>query len=79
MSARFSVGIDLGTTHCALAEALLASDPPESPKPQAIPQLVARDRIDAAFLLPSFLYFPHASEGALPLPWDPAPRLVAGG
>jgi hypothetical protein len=77
VSARFSVGIDLGTTHCALAQAPLEGEGdgvPRSeaarPEVQPITQLVARDRVDAAVLLPSFVYFPHASEGSLVLPWD---------
>jgi molecular chaperone DnaK (HSP70) len=77
VSARFSVGIDLGTTHCALAEAPLEGEPC-SPRTQPILQLVARDRVDAAKLLPSFLYFPHAAEGALALPWDEQAALAVG-
>lgn len=68
MSARFSVGIDLGTTHCALARASFAIEG-DRPEPQRIAQLVARDRVDAPLLLPSFIYFPHESEGHLALPW----------
>jgi len=77
LSARFSVGIDLGTTHCALAEAPLDGEP-ESPSVQPILQLVARDRVDATPLLPSFLYFPHAAEGALVLPWAEHAPLAVG-
>jgi hypothetical protein len=69
VSARFSVGIDLGTTHCAVAQASLDVEA-QRPEAQRITQLVARDRVEAALLLPSFVYFPHASEGALVLPWD---------
>lgn len=77
MSARFSVGIDLGTTHCAVAQAPLEGDA-ESPEVQAITQLVARDRVDAGVLLPSFVYFPHASEGSLALPWDAQAPMAVG-
>lgn len=77
MSARFSVGIDLGTTHCALAEAPLDGEV-SSPRTQPILQLVARDRVDAAPLLPSFLYFPHSAEGSLGLPWDSSAPLAVG-
>jgi hypothetical protein len=77
VSARFSVGIDLGTTHCAVARASLDADAP-GPEAQPIIQLVARDRVDAAFLLPSFTYFPHASEGPLALPWDEDAKLAVG-
>ena len=77
MNARFSVGIDLGTTHCALAQSALDGDL-ESPRPEPILQLVARDRVDAQVLLPSFIYAPHVSEGALALPWDPNVALAVG-
>ena len=77
MSARYSIGIDLGTTHSALAKAPLAGEP-RSPEVQPITQLVARDRVDGAVLLPSFVYFPHPSEGPLALPWDPDARFAVG-
>ena len=77
MSARFSVGIDLGTTHCALAQAPLEGEP-ESPHTQPLLQLVARDRVDSALLLPSFLYFPPPSEGGLALPWDASAPIAVG-
>jgi Hsp70 protein len=77
VSARFSVGIDLGTTHCAVAQALLDVEG-QSPEAQRITQLVARDRVEAALLLPSFVYFPHESEGALVLPWDDRAALAVG-
>jgi len=77
VNARFSVGIDLGTTHCALAQSALDGDL-ESPRPEPILQLVARDRVDAQVLLPSFIYAPHESEGSLALPWDPNVALAVG-
>jgi hypothetical protein len=77
VSARFSVGIDLGTTHCALAEAPLEGEP-ESPRIQPILQLTARDRVDQSPLLPSFLYYPHSAEGALNLPWNAEVPLAVG-
>ncbi len=78
MNARYSVGIDLGTTHCAVAHAAFDHEG-SSPEPQRILQLVARDRVDAAALLPSCIYFPHPSEGALALPWDPRSPFAVGG
>ncbi len=77
MSARYAIGIDLGTTHSALARAPLDGDL-SSPEPQPITQLVARDRVDAAVLLPSFIYFPHASEGPLALPWNARAEFAVG-
>ena len=67
MSARYVVGIDLGTTHTALAFAPADGGDIE---PFSIPQLVAKGSVDARPLLPSFVYFAHESEGAEPLPWD---------
>jgi hypothetical protein len=77
MSARYSIGIDLGTTHSAIAGALLDGDL-TSPEPLPITQLVARDRVDSAVLLPSFIYFPHESEGTLVLPWNPEAEVAVG-
>lgn len=76
MSARFSIGIDLGTTHCALAQAELEGA--GSPSVQPMTQLVAQGRVDAPPLLPSFVYFPHASEGTLSLPWSSQTGLAVG-
>ena len=74
---RFAVGIDLGTTHCALAVAPLE---PDGSKPEVldVPQLVARGQIEARQLLPSFLYFAHESDGAQALPWDADRRFAVG-
>ncbi len=65
-----SIGIDLGTTHTALAVARTIDG--ERPQSVAvnIPQLVGRGALEARPLLPSVLYFAHAGEGALALPWD---------
>jgi hypothetical protein len=77
VSARYAIGIDLGTTHCAVARAPLEGEP-VSPEVQPITQLVGRDRVDASPLLPSFVYFPHASEGTLALPWDAQAEFAVG-
>ncbi len=79
----FSVGIDLGTTHTALACLELDSgrEARATPGTFAIPQLVQSGEVAARALLPSFLYCPHASErtsGALALPWDADNGLVIG-
>ncbi len=73
---RFAVGIDLGTTHCAFAAAPLEGD--GAPQVLGVPQLVARGQLEARPLLPSFLYFAHASEGPQPLPWDAERRFSVG-
>ena len=77
MSARYVVGIDLGTTHCSLAYADLTVEKAQV-QSLAIPQLVAPAATEARTLLPSFLYLPLESEGPQPLPWDPARRFVVG-
>ena len=71
---RYSIGIDLGTTHCALAYVDLAASEGENTRCGVldIPQLTAPGAIESLPLLPSFLYLPHASElaaGDLALPW----------
>jgi len=75
MSARFSVGIDLGTTHTALAAAPVAGDA-RAIDVFEIPQLVTRGALEPRALLPSFLYFAHESEGSLALPWGTATTAV---
>ncbi len=74
---RFSIGIDLGTTHCALAYVDINACDGEhtSHGVLAIPQLTAPGAVEEPSLLPSFLYLPHADElapGELDLPWSEA-------
>ena len=71
----FSIGIDLGTTHCALAYVDVNACDGEhtSHGVLAIPQLTAPGAVEQPSLLPSFLYLPHADElapGELSLPWS---------
>jgi molecular chaperone DnaK (HSP70) len=77
VTSRLAVGIDLGTTHTALATLSLAA---EDARTQVfeVPQLVARGALEARALLPSFVYFAHASEGALSLPWDEGRAFAIG-
>ena len=74
---RFAVGIDLGTTHCALAAAPLEEESAPA-EILAVPQRVAQGEVEARSLLPSFLYFAHESEGPHALPWDGERRFVVG-
>lgn len=72
---RFAIGIDLGTTHCALAYVDIAACDGEqtSHGVLAIPQLTAPGSVEEPPLLPSFLYLPHSDElapGELSLPWS---------
>ncbi len=76
-AARFAVGIDLGTTHTALASLDLEREAAE-PTVLAVPQLAARGTLERNALLPSFVYFAHESEGALALPWDSERRYAVG-
>lgn len=68
-----AVGIDLGTTNCALAA--LDAQTGAAAHPGAawdIPQVVHAGEVKALPLLPSFLYLPgehELPEGALDLPW----------
>ena len=71
---RYSIGIDLGTTHCALSYVDCAGSDGEKTTQDVLPitQLTAPATIDNLPLLPSFLYLPHPSELApfdLGLPW----------
>jgi hypothetical protein len=68
VSARFCIGIDLGTTHTALASVALDGDA-HALEVFEIPQLVTRGAAEPRALLSSFLYFAHESEGQLNLPW----------
>ncbi len=77
MSDKLTIGIDLGTTHCALAVAPLDAEAARVSVVD-IEQLVAPGALAARPLLPSFLYFAHESEPALSLPWDAERRFAAG-
>ena len=77
MSAKLVVGIDLGTTHSALAVAPLDNAEARVTVLE-IEQLVAAGALGKSSLLPSFLYFGHESEAALALPWDSERRFAVG-
>ncbi|HKP55090.1 MAG TPA: Hsp70 family protein [Polyangiales bacterium] len=81
-SAKYAVGIDLGTTHCALGALALGGDGPGEVGVVPIPQVIAPGEVEARPLLPSFLYLPHESElpgQALALPWPDHPTDYAVG
>lgn len=64
------VGIDLGTTNCALA---YAEEEGPSIVDFAVPQLVQASVVETRPTLPSYLYLPSQHEfavGSLSLPWD---------
>ncbi len=80
---RFSVGIDLGTTHCVLSYADLdrIDDEGFSPLVMAIPQLTSPGSVEEKLQLPSFLYLAHEAELAqdsTALPWIAKPDFLVG-
>lgn len=80
---RFSVGIDLGTTHCVVSYVELAeSGDVEFPQQvMAIPQLTLPGVVEDSFQLPSFLYQAHEAElaaGSTSLPWTTKPDYLVG-
>jgi hypothetical protein len=80
---RFSVGIDLGTTHCVLSYAAIGSSEDDrfSQQVMAIPQLTAPGLVEESYQLPSFLYQAHESElaeGSTSLPWTANPDFLVG-
>jgi molecular chaperone DnaK (HSP70) len=70
--AKYAIGIDLGTTNCALSAAPL-DDKDAVPEALGVPQVVHAGEVAPQPLLPSFLYLPGEVElpaGAVALPWD---------
>src|SRR5262249_1599276 len=70
MTKRFSLGIDLGTTNCAIALTDLESDQTEVLE---ITQTLGPNQIGERAMLPSALYIPHRDEfpkSSFPLPWE---------
>jgi hypothetical protein len=74
---KYVIGIDLGTTHCALALSDATRDDARV-ETLEVPQLVAPGAVEAKPLLPSFLYFAHESEGPQALPWVSDRRFAVG-
>ncbi len=79
---RFSVGIDLGTTHCVLSYAKIDdTDEAFVQQVMGIPQLTSPGMIEDSYQLPSFLYQAHdaeLAEGATALPWTAKPQFLVG-
>jgi len=72
MDQRKGVGIDLGTTNCALAHLPLGGDEAEEPAIHPIQQVIQPGEVSTRSLLPSFLYLAGEHElppGSLDLPW----------
>jgi hypothetical protein len=80
---RFSVGIDLGTTHCVLSYADLGilDDDDLALHVMAVPQLTSPGMVEEQYQLPSFLYQAHEAElaeGSTSLPWIAKPDYLVG-
>jgi len=79
----YSIGIDLGTTHCVLSYVDI-TDPDADERTQEvlqIPQLTAPGMIEDQAQLPSFLYQAHEAEineGDTALPWSTKPDYLVG-
>jgi molecular chaperone DnaK (HSP70) len=80
---KYAIGIDLGTTHCALSyyDFTLAGPRQREQTVLAIPQLTAVGTVEERTLLPSFLYLPNDQEfpsGSLALAWNKEFQDVVG-
>jgi hypothetical protein len=76
----FLIGLDLGTTNCAVA---FVDTRRRNPRAETfgISQLTGPGAVEPWPVLPSFLYFPEADEvadGAVALPWDSHPSAIVG-
>ena len=70
MTARFSLGIDLGTSNCAMAVTDLETDRTEV---LPVSQILAANQLGEKPTLASATYLPHPEEfppGSFPLPWS---------
>jgi molecular chaperone DnaK (HSP70) len=81
--ARYAIGVDLGTTNCALSYVDFAASEGESGHQHvlSVPQLTGPGAVEERSLLPSFLYLPHPDEmppGDLVLPWSAQPDVIVG-
>jgi hypothetical protein len=77
------VGIDLGTTNCAVAHLAADVNIDEAPEPETLPieQVIQPGEVASRPLLPSFVYLAgehEVPEGSLDLAWAPQRDFVAG-
>lgn len=82
-TAKYSVGIDLGTTHCVLSYTEKHIDATELPEVHVLPiaQLTAPGTVESKDQLGSFLYQPHEHEmnsASRVLPWSSEPTALVG-
>lgn len=81
MSATYVVGIDLGTSNCAVAQAQVSGSAEPSIADFPIPQLQRPGQVGSQPLLPSCLYIPAGHElaaGTTQLPWGGSSPVVVG-
>src|SRR5207248_2566455 len=74
----FSLGIDLGTSNCAMA---VADNDSDSTEVLLVTQIVAANQVGEMRTFPSSLYLPHPDEfpaGSFRLPWDAAGPGIVG-
>ncbi|MGR5341324.1 Hsp70 family protein [Vibrio astriarenae] len=77
---KFSVGIDLGTTHCVLSY-IDTTDEEARVSVMPVPQLTAPGNVESREQLGSFLYQPHEHEmnpASRVLPWTTEPTALVG-
>lgn len=75
------IGIDLGTSNCALASVKLAAGPDAPVVDLPIPQVERVGQVGAGTLLPSCVYIPgehELPEEAIRLPWGSDEKLIVG-
>ncbi len=80
MTARYVIGIDLGTTNSVLAYAPLTGDQPQV-QLLPIPQLIAPGTVEARTMLPSFCYLGTKTDAggkAYDLPWSKGREFAIG-
>ncbi len=83
MSARYAIGIDLGTTHSAVSYIALDSKEGRGANQAVLPvtQVIAPGTAEAKQLLPSFVYLAAEAEfpkDAMGLPWKTDQHLIVG-
>lgn len=79
-TAKYSVGIDLGTTHCVLSYVDTQTEDARV-EVMAIPQMTAPGTVEDRMQLGSFLYQPHEHEmstSSRRLPWTDEPKALVG-
>ena len=77
---KYSVGIDLGTTHCVLSFVDTTNEDARV-EVMSIPQLTGPGTVEDRSQLGSFLYQPHEHEmnaGSRVLPWSSEPKALVG-